>query len=83
MGTSTIQESEPSIYASDGTMLHKVMEKYYLGPGSYNLKALDGINDVVVDLEHSQVVVKGNKINLDDIEKAIQRIGYEYLGEVT
>ena len=48
-----------------------------------NLKALDGINDVVVDLEHSQVVVKGNKINLDDIEKAIQRIGYEYLGEVT
>ena len=48
-----------------------------------NLKALDGINDVIVDLEHSQVVVKGNKINLDDIEKAIQRIGYEYLGEVT
>lgn len=47
-----------------------------------NLKALDGIDDVVVDLEHSQAVIKGDKINLYNIKNAIQRIGYEYLGEV-
>ncbi len=29
MDTSTIQKSESSVYAAHGTMLHKVMEKYY------------------------------------------------------
>ena len=48
-----------------------------------SLKALDGIEDVVVDLGHSQAIVKGNKINLENIRETIQRIGYEYLGEVT
>ena len=43
MNTSTIQESEPSTYAAKGTLLHKVMEKYYIGPGTYDVKALDGL----------------------------------------
>lgn len=43
MITSTIQEPTPSADATHGTMLHKIVEKYYLGNGSRNVKALDGL----------------------------------------
>jgi len=43
MITSTITEKEPSSYADHGTMLHKVMEKYYISPGCHNIMALVGL----------------------------------------
>jgi len=43
MQTSVLKEAEPSVDAAHGTNLHKVMEKFYLGPGSHNIKALDGL----------------------------------------
>ena len=43
MITSTIQEPKPSIDATHGTMLHKVMEKFYFGNGSRDIKALNGL----------------------------------------
>ena len=43
MVTSTIQEEKPNVDAAHGTMLHKVMDKFYLGPGSHEVKALDGL----------------------------------------
>lgn len=41
MITHLITEGKQSLYADHGTMLHKVIEKYYVSPGNHNIKALD------------------------------------------
>ena len=43
MWTGEVREQEPSTYASEGTMLHKVVDNYYVSPGNHKVKALDGL----------------------------------------
>jgi hypothetical protein len=64
MDTYIIQKSESSTYAAHGTMLHKVMDKYYICPNTYNENALDGleIDDRVLiqdAAEYLDLVYKG------------------------
>jgi len=66
MITSTIQKSKPSEYAARGTMLHKVMEKYYYGPKVHNTKALDGL-----ELD-DRVLIEDAAEYLDLVYKSIQ-----------
>ncbi len=48
-----------------------------------NLSQLDGIDEVFADRNSSEVKIKGEKINLGQIEKVITEIGYQYKGEVS
>ena len=43
-----------------------------------NLLALDGIEDVVANPQTSEVFIKGAHIDLDQIKKTIEEIGYTY-----
>jgi hypothetical protein len=47
-----------------------------------NLSKLSGIDEVFADKNTSTVKVKGNNINLKEIEKTINEIGYQFKGEV-
>lgn len=47
-----------------------------------NLKKLEGVEEVFADKNTSEVQVKGTKINLAEIEKIINEIGYQYKGEI-
>jgi len=64
MNTGEVAEQEPSIYASDGTRLHKVVDNYYVSPGNHNQKALDGLEvddkALILDAaEYLDLVFKG------------------------
>ena len=64
MSTGEVGEQEPSIYASDGTMLHKVVDNYYVSPGNHNSKALNGLEidnrALILDAaEYLDLVFKG------------------------
>jgi len=47
-----------------------------------NLSALEGIENIEVDLQTSKVRIKGDKINLDQVKETVEGIGYAYKGEV-
>ncbi|WP_299584482.1 SO_0444 family Cu/Zn efflux transporter [uncultured Sunxiuqinia sp.] len=47
-----------------------------------NLLKLEGVDEVFANKNTSEVQVKGTKINLDEIEKIINEIGYQYKGEI-
>ncbi|MGQ7871243.1 SO_0444 family Cu/Zn efflux transporter [Sunxiuqinia sp. sy24] len=49
---------------------------------SKNLSKLDGVDEVFADKNTSEVKIKGNKIDLKEIEKIITEIGYQYKGEI-
>ena len=44
------------------------------------VKQLEGIQEVQADLADSSALIKGENVNLDEIKKAIESIGYEYQG---
>ncbi len=46
-----------------------------------NLSALEGIKSIEVDLNSSKVRISGNEVNLDNVKKTVESIGYEYAGE--
>jgi uncharacterized membrane protein YraQ (UPF0718 family)/copper chaperone CopZ len=46
-----------------------------------NLKALEGIENIEVDLASSKVLIKGEDIDLNQIKETVEGIGYEYKGE--
>jgi len=48
-----------------------------------NIGAIEGIDEVSVDLATKTVKLKGDTINLDTVKQTIGDIGYEYLGEDT
>lgn len=52
------------------------------GSVTRNLSKLDGIEEVYADKNTSEVKIKGDKIDLKEIEKVINEIGYQYKGEV-
>lgn len=47
-----------------------------------NLSKMSGVETVFADRHTSEVKIKGNKINLKEIEKILTEIGYQYKGEV-
>lgn len=47
-----------------------------------NLLKLDGINEVIADRNKSVVRIAGPKISLDEVEKTITSLGYQYKGEM-
>jgi len=46
-----------------------------------NIKGLDGIEFVEVDLATAKVRLSGNNIDLENIKKTVEGLGYEYSGE--
>lgn len=47
-----------------------------------NLLKMDGIEEVVANKNTSEVKIAGKKINLKEIEKIVEEIGYQYKGEI-
>lgn len=45
-----------------------------------SVKQINGINSVEVILPDNMAVIEGTNINLDQIKKTIDSIGYEYVG---
>ena len=54
-------------------MLYEVITK--------NVSKLDGINGVVADPTHNSVEISGDNIDLTEVEKMVNDLGYEYKGE--
>ena len=77
MGTSTIQESEPSTDAIHGIMLHKIIEKYYFSPGKYNVKALDELET------DDRALVMDAADYLDLVFKSIQHSNLSIYSEIS
>jgi len=46
-----------------------------------NVSKLDGINGVVADPTHNSVEISGDNIDLTEVEKMVNDLGYEYKGE--
>ena len=47
-----------------------------------NLSAMEGVEEVTVDLPTGQVRIKGGGLNLDKIAAKVNEIGYQYKGTV-
>ncbi len=47
-----------------------------------NLSKLEGIDEVVADKNTAQVKIKGDKINLAEIERIVTDLGYQFKGSV-
>lgn len=47
-----------------------------------NLSKLEGIDEVIADKNTSQVKIRGEKINLFEIEQVVTEIGYQFKGVV-
>jgi uncharacterized membrane protein YraQ (UPF0718 family)/copper chaperone CopZ len=47
-----------------------------------SLKNIEGIEQVNVDLAGSKAFIKGVNINLEEIKNSIEKLGYEYKGEI-
>ncbi len=47
-----------------------------------NISAMQGVEEVNVDLPTGQVIIKGNGLNLDMIAAKVNEIGYQFKGTV-
>jgi uncharacterized membrane protein YraQ (UPF0718 family)/copper chaperone CopZ len=47
-----------------------------------NLKTVEGVKTIDVDLDTARVRLTGEHIDLDEVKKTVEGIGYEYAGEV-
>lgn len=47
-----------------------------------NLTALDSVSEAVVDLSNGHVTLKGDAVDLKEVESTVNSLGYEYKGEV-
>ncbi len=45
-----------------------------------NLKKLEGIESVLVDLNHHEALLKGEKVNLKEVEETVNALGFHYQG---
>ena len=46
-----------------------------------NLKQLEGIDEIVADVENETVAITGNTIDLKKVKETVEGIGYKYDGE--
>jgi copper chaperone CopZ len=47
-----------------------------------NLKKLDGIENIVADVDKQTVTITGEEIDLDKVKDVVESIGYIYDGKV-
>jgi copper chaperone CopZ len=47
------------------------------------IKKVQGIEDVIVDVNNGQVRVSGNMINIDLVKGAVEQSGYIFKGEIS
>jgi len=47
-----------------------------------NLKKIEGIENIVANLENETVTITGEKVNLDRVKETVESIGYKYDGKV-
>jgi uncharacterized protein len=47
-----------------------------------NLKKIEGIENIVANLENETVTITGEKVNLDKVKETVESIGYKYDGKV-
>jgi copper chaperone CopZ len=47
-----------------------------------NLKKIEGVDNIVANLENEIVTITGEKVNLDKVKETIESIGYKYDGKV-
>ncbi len=48
-----------------------------------NLSKIEGIDEVLADKNTSQVKITGSKINLDEVERMVTEIGYQFKGVIS
>lgn len=46
------------------------------------IKSMDGVEAVQIDLSSGKVIISGEGINLNQVKSGVENIGYEYKGEV-
>jgi copper chaperone CopZ len=47
-----------------------------------NLSKLEGIDEVIANKDKAQVIIRGSKIDLSEVERIVTDLGYQYKGEV-
>lgn len=48
-----------------------------------NISAMEGVEEVNVDLQTGEVQIGGNGVNIEKVAKRVQELGYQYKGTIS